>query len=333
MKFIFTCDELSSNIMLKEFEEKDKNFKFQKWLDKGIGLAETIGGSEQYEKFIVSKPIIFVRHISKVDLELNYYSNWKYKVISLAKNKLNKSKSFSIQLRHNTDINLDTNQILTELSTKICEQGYILDVKNCEQVISIFIVGDEVYLGVSDVENNLSKFKSGIPHYAQTEDFVCRAEFKMKEALDVFKIDTKNLKDGVDFGSAPGGWTKVLAENGISMVAIDPADMDKKVLQLNNVEHKKMTIQEYFFHYNDKKFDIIVNDMKMDVQKSIQLMSQFSDKLNPNGIIIMTFKLPKNYTLDLIDKDLLFLQKKFKLITARQLFYNRSEITVVAKSF
>ena len=116
------------------------------------------------------------------------------------------------------------------------------------------------------------------------------------------------------------------------MVAIDPAEMDKKVLTLKNVEHKKMTIQEYFFHYNDKKFDIIVNDMKMDVQKSIQLMGKFRDKLNPNGLVIMTFKLPKNYTLNLIEKDLLFLQKEFKLITARQLFYNRSEITVVAKS-
>lgn len=333
MKFIFTCDELSSQIMLEEFEQKDPNFKMLKWLNGGIGLAETNGNSKEYAHFIYNKPIIFVRHICKVDLVLTYYSNWKYKVISLAKNKLDKTKSFSIQLRHNTNLDLDTNQILTELSTKICEQGFTLDVKNCEQVVSIFIDNQDIYCGVDSVENNLSKFKGGIPHYAENEDFVCRAEFKMMEALDVFKINTSNLKTGVDFGSAPGGWTKVLAENGINMVAIDPAEMNNKVLALDNVEHKKMTIQEYFFHYNDKKFDIIVNDMKMDVQKSIQLTSQFYDKLNPNGIIIMTFKLPKNYTLELINKNIEFLQKKFKLITARQLFYNRSEITVLAKSY
>lgn len=333
MKFIFTCDELSSQIMLEEFEQKDTNFKMLKWLNGGIGLAETNGNSKEYANFIYNKPIIFVRHICKVDLVLTYYSNWKYKVISLAKNKLDKTKSFSIQLRHNTNLNLDTNQILTELSTKICEQGFILDVKNCEQVVSIFIDNQDIYCGVDSVENNLSKFKGGIPHYAENEDFVCRAEFKMMEALDVFKINTSNLKTGVDFGSAPGGWTKVLAENGINMVAIDPAEMNNKVFALDNVEHKKMTIQEYFFHYNDKKFDIIVNDMKMDVQKSIQLTSQFYDKLNPNGFIIMTFKLPKNYTLGLINKNIEFLQKKFKLITARQLFYNRSEITVLAKPY
>ena len=331
MKFIFTSDELSSKIMLEELKQKDPNFKFLEWLNGGIGLAETAGNSTDYARFIFNKPSIFVRHICKVDLELNYLSNWKYKIVELAKNKLNKNKSFSIQLRCNTDLNLDTKQILTELSSKISEQNFTLDVKNCEQVVSIFIKGQDIFCGVDNVENNLSKFKGGVPHYAETENFVCRAEFKMVEALDVFKIDTSKLSNGVDFGSAPGGWTKVLAENGINMVAIDPAVMDSKVLKYKNVEHKRMTIQEYFFHHNDKKFDIIVNDMKMDVEKSIQLTSQFNNKLNPNGIVIMTFKLPKNYTLNLINKNLALLQKKFKLITARQLFYNRSEITVLAK--
>lgn len=193
-----------------------------------------------------------------------------------------------------------------------------------------FYINDKIFCGIDDVENNLSRFKGGVPHYAENDDFVSRAEFKMTEALEVFKIDTENLKEGADFGAAPGGWTKVLAKNGINMVAIDPANMNKKVLSLENVIHKQMTIQEYFFNHNTKKFDIIVNDMKMTVQKSIKIISDFYDNLNQNGIIIMTFKLPKGYSIELIEKDLNELQKKFKLITARQLFYNRSEITVVS---
>ena len=52
MRFIFTCDELSSNIMLEEFEQKDPNFKMLKWLNGGRGLAETNGNSKEYAHFV-----------------------------------------------------------------------------------------------------------------------------------------------------------------------------------------------------------------------------------------------------------------------------------------
>lgn len=85
MKFIFTCEEASSDLMLEEFYQKDTTFKFLKWLDNGIGLAETSLNSKELASFIFNKPIIFVRHVCKVDLELNLFSNWKYKIISLSK--------------------------------------------------------------------------------------------------------------------------------------------------------------------------------------------------------------------------------------------------------
>ena len=327
MQFIFTCQPSSSNIAVGELNKKDNSFEFTKWLDEGIGLANTNLNSNEFANLVKCSPIIFIRHIAKVDNTFNYNQNWKDEVLELAKQFLNKNKTFSIQLRHNK-LSFNFSEIISYLSTKIQEQGFCLDVKNSQQIISLFMDTNKIYFGISDVQHNLSKFKSGNPHYREEEDFISRAEFKLTEALDVFNIDLKDVKSAADFGSAPGGWTKVLAKKGINVVSIDPAKLDQSVLSLKNVTHKKMTIQEYFFHHNSVKFDMIVNDMKMDVKKSIELSLNFFDKLNKNGILIMTFKLPKHYNLKFIESNLNILLKKFNLISARQLFYNRSEITV-----
>jgi len=331
MDFIFTCQKISSKLAIEELELKDKSFNFIKWLDEGVGLARTNFSSFEFKEFIKKTPVIFIRHIFKVDSVLTLKSNWKHKIIQLSKNYLVKNKTFSIQLRHSKNTEFNTANLANELSDKIVEQGFELDIKDGKQIISIYFDEEDIYLGIDDVENNLSKFKGGIPHYLEQEDFISRAEFKMVEALDCFNINTSILKEGADFGAAPGGWTKILAQKGINMVAIDPAKMNPKVTNLKNVIHKKMTIQEYFFNHNDKRFDIIVNDMKMDVKKSVNLTMNFYDKLNKNGILIMTFKLPKDFTLKTIHFNLALLLKKFNLIMARQLFYNRSEITVAVQ--
>ncbi len=331
MDFIFTCQKISTKLAIQELELKDKSFNFIKWLDEGVGLARTNFSSCEFKEFVIKMPVIFIRHIFKVDSVLSLKSNWKHKILQLSKKNLIKDKTFSIQLRHSKNTEFETTNLANELSSKIEDYSFVLDIKDSNQVVSIYLDSEDIYFGIDNVENNLSKFKGGVPHYLEQEDFISRAEFKMVEALDCFNINTTNLKEGADFGAAPGGWTKVLAQKGINMIAIDPAQMNEKVTKLINVTHKRMTIQEYFFNHNDKRFDIIVNDMKMDVKKSVNLTMNFYDKLNTNGIVIMTFKLPKDFTLKTIHFNLALLLKKFNLITARQLFYNRSEITVAVQ--
>lgn len=325
MNFIFTCQ--CEKIAYEELTKKDSSFEFIKWIDSCIGFAKTKFDSPKFCQYIKRKPIVFVRHIFKVDKIISLKQDFESEILTLSKN-LDKSKTFSIQLRFNKNNHIIN---VNELSQKIVNLGYNLDVKNCQQVISIYIDNENLYVGIDNIENNLSKFKGGIPHYKETDDFVSRAEFKLLEALDVFNINTTSLKTAADFGSAPGGWTKVLANNNIYVTSIDPAKIKPSVQKMQNVDYKKMTIQEYFFKHNKSSFDIIVNDMKMDVFKSINLTLDFYDKLNDNGIVIITFKLPKSYTLKMVDHYINCLLKKFNLIGARQLFYNRNEITVAVK--
>lgn len=171
-----------------------------------------------------------------------------------------------------------------------------------------------------------------MPHYSSdlSYGFISRAEFKLKEALEVFQININNMKTGADLGAAPGGWTKVLAEKGIDVISIDPSYLNREILKKSNVTYYHMLVERYLELHESTKFDIIVNDMKMDVKKSINIINKFYEKIHENGIVIMTFKLPHEISYKRIC-EYLTMFNGFEVVGCRQLFHNRSEITVVVK--
>ena len=140
-----------------------------------------------------------------------------------------------------------------------------------------------------------------------------------------------NINFACDLGAAPGGWTKVLASANVKTHAIDPASLSPEVLKNSNVQHFRMTTEEYLRKFNHSNFDIIVNDMKRDFSLSSKIILDFYDRLNSGGIFVTTFKLAKNFSYKKISEALNSLTLKYSLVLARQLFHNRSEITVVLK--
>ena len=82
-----------------------------------------------------------------------------------------------------------------------------------------------------------------------------------------------------------------------------------------------MLVEDYLKLENDEQFDIVVNDMKMDVGKSVNIINQFYDRIKEDGIVIITFKLPHEYNYSSIKKWIGSFNG-FQLIGARQLFHN-----------
>lgn len=95
------------------------------------------------------------------------------------------------------------------------------------------------------------------------------------------------------------------------------------------VIHKKMTAQEYFQAAG--QFDMVVNDMKMDTGESAQMMGLAAGCLRPEGLAVMTLKLPKRGMQKIVNQTLRRLEQWYDLTGARQLFHNRSEITVALR--
>ncbi len=98
------------------------------------------------------------------------------------------------------------NQVLAEAITE--ETGAVEMVKKPQIVISILCTMDQAYIGISPAEDNISNWPGGARHFAQTQEQISRAEFKLLEALETFGIALPETGRALDLGAAPGGWTR-----------------------------------------------------------------------------------------------------------------------------
>lgn len=226
------------------------------------------------------------------------------------------------------------NQLLAEALAE--ETGARESIKKPQIVVSILCTMHKAYLGISPVEENLSSWSGGAHHFAQTTEQISRAEFKLLEALDVFGIHLPEHGQALDLGAAPGGWTRLLLEADMDVVAVDPANLDKRLLKARHLEHYRGYAEQYLEEAirKKKRFDIILNDMRMDAREAARLLSRASHCLRFDGVVVSVFKLPHAtptiQPLTNLQEALRILHRQYGIVQARQLFHNRQEVTVIA---
>ncbi|NJN43361.1 MAG: methyltransferase domain-containing protein [Anaerolineae bacterium] len=200
---------------------------------------------------------------------------------------------------------------------------------NPEQILSVTLTPTEAFLGLSLAHENLSDWAGGERRFKREAGQISRAEFKLLEALETFKLQLPSDGLALDMGAAPGGWARLLAEHGLHVIAVDPAELDPRVETLPNVTHIRATVENYL--PAREPFDLILNDMRMDARDSARVMLTAANFLKPGGFVVMTLKLPEKGTEDVAQAALKILKKDFSIIGARQLFHNRGEVTVALK--
>ena len=224
-----------------------------------------------------------------------------------------------------------SNKELTALlADELREHGFDVEPQKAGTVISLTVYDKQAYMGVSAMEDNVSDWTGGVLFYSKNEDIICRAEFKIEEACKTFGIGLAAGMRALDLGAAPGGWTHFLSRQGLLVDAVDPAELSDKVLQMDNVKHYKMTAQEFVKNREKASYDIMVNDMKMDTNESVDISCEMSSQLKEGGICLMTLKLPKTGAMKRIKIARKVLERDFSQVKIRKLYYNRSEVTVLA---
>jgi 23S rRNA (cytidine2498-2'-O)-methyltransferase len=173
-------------------------------------------------------------------------------------------------------------------------------------------------------------------HFAQTPEQISRAEFKLLEALEIFGVTLPTRGRALDLGAAPGGWTRLLLEAGLRVVAVDPAKLDPRLVRRPNLTHYRGYAEAYVEEFEDQRqlFDVITNDMRMDARESARLLLAMRDFLKHDGFIISTLKLPHATAsidpLRNLREATSLLSRYFDIVQAKQLFHNRQEVTVIA---
>jgi len=341
LQWIVTADADFVDLALAEVRAADPAARVSRALAPGVLLVE--GGLSFADLAAIwgARPPIFVRHVCPVQSTLRVLptEDWAERAGLAATAEalpyLDPDLAFSVQSRVLGGLVVkpfDLNQHLAQLGESLL--GLTLDVRHPAQVLSVVAVGDEdgwgggvLYLGASLPAHNLSDWAGGMRRFAREEGQVSRAEFKLLEAIEVFGLEMPARGTALDLGAAPGGWTRVLRAHEQYVTAVDPGELDPRLKEDRGVRHKRMTAEAYLADEPDR-FDILVNDMRMDARDSARLMVRYARCLYPHGWALMTMKLPEARRMAMVEHALAILAEAYTVVGARHLFHNRSEITV-----
>lgn len=339
-RYIVTFDPGFAELASSEFREVAKASAASRELAPGVRLFEGGGTFTEVAEAWREEPPVFVRHICPADTafvanegtesldQLERVVRQRYAPELIA------GESFSVQTRILAEMDLKPYDVNTRLAGAVSgESGAVVDVRRPEMVLSVvYARGPEdgtctAYLGLSSVEDNLSDWAGGMRRFARDAEQVSRSEFKLLEALEVFQIELEPRGVALDLGAAPGGWTRVLRQRGLYVTAVDPGELHPSIRADSGVRHLRLTAEEYLARGPDR-YDLTVNDMRMDARDSARLMVNYADYVYAHGQVIMTLKLPERSRRSVIDHARSILESAYSVLGLRQLFHNRSEVTV-----
>lgn len=285
-------------------------------------------------------PPIFIRHIQPVQVQIALPRGdaaqhaLRQTVEKELLELVDPSLPFSVQTRLFAELPFRAYDVNTAIAEAVAATGAPLDVRRPQQILSV-VVGiyqDQLtgFAGLSPALYNLSDWAGGQRRFAREAGQISRAEFKLLEALELFGLELPPGGVVLDLGAAPGGWVRVLRQREQFVTAVDPAELHPTLAEDSSVRHKQMTAEAYLQEGPDQ-FDLITNDMRLDARDSARLMVAYAPYLYRHGRALMTLKLPEEKRENVLDHAFNILREAYEIEKARQLFHNRSEITLLLR--
>lgn len=350
-QFILTAQPEFLEAAVRELKRLDPDVRSGEVLVPGIALCSSSDVPRLQRRAADAHPI-FARHLAPVQVIVplaNSEQDVGALAIAIATLPtfalLERGQRFSVQARFAQSDEAasarrraySTGMLNQQLAQAFAEEtGAVENIKKPQVVVSLLCTFDRAYAGISLAADNLSDWPGGMRHFAHTPDEVSRAEFKLLEALEVFSLSLPSQGSALDLGAAPGGWTRLLLEAGLHVVAVDPARLDPRLFRYPHLEIYRGYAENYLEDALNrrKEFDVIANDMRMDAREAARILVQAAPCLQPDGIIISTLKLPHATEeidpLKNLNEALSLLSRHYQVVQARQLFHNRQEVTAIA---
>ena len=339
---LITCAPESEAFALSEMRALAPDAPPPVWLSEGCALFAPGVPFDVFAMWVSQQRPLFFRHLAPVQKEVLLRAD-ETDITTLSEAaltlipRLRREKTFAVQSRilvegaqpyRRFTLNSALSEALQEAT------GSVMDCRAPEQALSVLCTPTTGYLGISRTQQNLSAWAGGEHRFQKEEGQISRAEFKLLEALAVFHLHLPTSGVALDMGAAPGGWTRVLRQRGLRVIAVDPADLDGRLRRDTGVVHIRKKIEEY--RPGTQQFAVLLNDLRMDALDSVEVMLRLRDNLRPDGLGLMTLKLPQNPapqhdTLATVHLALDRLTRGYTLLGARQLYHNRSEVTVALR--
>jgi 23S rRNA (cytidine2498-2'-O)-methyltransferase len=200
-----------------------------------------------------------------------------------------------------------------------------------DHLVAVEIFQDWAWLGCSARDDVVRKTITKMRIYAPGERPLNRAEKKLREALQAFGVTVEPGTRALDLGASPGGWTKVLAEEGAEVLAVDPAELAPEVVALPNVTHFRGHSQDVLTLPDLGRFALLTNDMNLDPAESAGLLLPLIPLLEPTGAVIMTVKFMTPRREQHVRDALRVLGPHFEAHREKRLPHNAKETTLLLR--
>ncbi|MGC4190465.1 MAG: SAM-dependent methyltransferase [Thermomicrobiales bacterium] len=211
----------------------------------------------------------------------------------------------------------------------LSDEGFAVQRAGAPHVLSACVTPDAIIIGSNRAENALSDWPGGRIRLSKPKGQVARSEFKLEELMRGYAVRFPEGR-ALDLGAAPGGWTRILRGQGISVTAVDPGNLDPRIARDPGVTHVRQTAA-VFLRETTQRFDLVVNDMRMAPSLSVDLMLGCWAHLNPGGMIVVTLKLSPHHAVETVRQSVMRLRQRYDIDLVRQLQHNRNEVTVVGR--
>lgn len=336
--YIVTYTPYFKNVAKRELGDIDESVHVARNISDGLALITSEKDQSDFLEEISSESPIFLKHIMPVmdagtiekDLEKDkeILLNHTQGIVNMEP-----SSKFAVQCRViGGSLPYSAKDIEVYIGNAYYDKGNIPTFSDREIlnddifVISILIHGNTFYMGFSKSSENLNFHSDEARIRARAGGReISRAENKLMEALATFKVELDGKGTALDLGAAPGGWSKVLADYGYNVLAVDPAALHPDLEKNPKIIHLKVKSQDIHL---EEPLDLIVNDMNIDPQETGDIMNEIAYLLKDRGLAIVTLKLP-NHAQRSIEEATKILEKEYDVLKIRSLFHNRQEVTAL----
>lgn len=332
-KWIVTSNQGFSPYAMEELRKVFKPIQFTQFVPGEVFMFEVEHEADEALALLQSNELIFVRHIQSIDREyalLGQAEDIKQLVemITYIESSIaNKNIAIHIRASKNSLLTVDKADIKQQLEATIEPLGASLVLQQPELIISVYAHQDKLYVGFGTPDEVGSDWPGGAIRFQREDGQVSRAKFKLLEAEKVFGLDFSIFHQAIDVGAAPGGWSSLLLERGLSVTAIDPAELNEQVSQHPKLTHLKKNAADVKLPKNS--FDLIVCDMSWNPLQMSRLVLSLKPALKPYSYGIITIKLMNKKAMQSIREVKERLSEGFTILQAKQLFHNREEITLL----
>jgi len=178
-------------------------------------------------------------------------------------------------------------------------------------------------------EEAVSWSPAGRQRMHRTGDAPSRAGLKLEEAWALLGLWPAPGETCVDLGAAPGGWTARALDRGARVVAVDRAALSPDVARHPKLRHLR---ESAFAYVPEESVDWLLCDMAWRPLEVATLLARWGREgwaLH----LVANFKLPMRDKVETLARARRLLEDAgWKAIRMRQLYHDRDEVTVVART-